>query len=67
VRASDAEAYLAGKRLGDATVDEAGRIAQAALDPDSDIHASAAYRKHVAGVLTARALRQAAERAKNHG
>ena len=67
VRASDAETYLAGKRLGNATVEEAGRIAQAALDPDSDIHASAAYRKHVAGVLAARTLRQAAERAKSQG
>ena len=67
VRASDAEAYLAGKRLGNATVEEAGRIAQAPLDPDSDIHASAAYRKHVAGVLAARVLRQAAERAKSQG
>jgi CO/xanthine dehydrogenase FAD-binding subunit len=67
VRASHAEAYLAGKRLGNATVEEAGRIARAALDPDSDIHASAAYRKHVAGVLAARALRQAAERAKGPG
>ncbi len=64
VRVPDAEAYLKGKRLTEAAVQEAGRIAQAALDPDGDIHASAAYRKHVAGVLAARALMQAAERAK---
>lgn len=64
VRVPDAEAHLAGKRLTEATVQEAGRIAQAALDPDGDIHASAAYRKHVAGVLAVRALLQAAEKAK---
>lgn len=63
VRAPDAEAYLKGKRIDAATAEEAGRIARAALDPDSDIHASAAYRTHVAGVLAARALRQAAGRA----
>jgi len=64
VRATNAEAYLKGKRLSAAVVAEACRMAQAALDPDGDIHASAAYRTHVAGVLAARALRQAAERAK---
>ena len=38
--------------------------ARAALvDPPSDVHASAAYRRHVAGVLVGRALREARERA----
>ena len=36
----------------------------AALEPMGDIHASPAYRKHVAGVLTQRALGIAWERAK---
>jgi carbon-monoxide dehydrogenase medium subunit len=40
----------------------AGRLAAAAVDPDDDIHASAAYRRHLAGVLTARAARAAASR-----
>ena len=31
----------------------AGRLAAAAVDPEDDIHASAAYRRHLAGVLTA--------------
>jgi carbon-monoxide dehydrogenase medium subunit len=45
----------------------AGGLQQAALtavtrlEPEEDIHASAAYRGHLAGVLTARALRQATE------
>ena len=65
VRVPTAEAAVAGKRITDATAAEASRLVQEALDPDSDIHASAAYRKHVAGVLAARAITQAARRARN--
>jgi len=63
VRVSEAEAAVTGKRVTDTTAAEAARIVEGALDPDSDIHASAAYRRHVAGVLAARALLQAARRA----
>jgi carbon-monoxide dehydrogenase medium subunit len=35
------------------------RLADARLDPEGDIHASAHYRRHLARVLTARALRAA--------
>jgi aerobic carbon-monoxide dehydrogenase medium subunit len=38
----------------------AGRLAAEAVDPEDDIHASAAYRRHLAGVLTVRAARAAA-------
>jgi carbon-monoxide dehydrogenase medium subunit len=41
----------------------AGRLAAAAVDPTDDIHATAAYRRHLAGVLTARAARAAAAHA----
>jgi carbon-monoxide dehydrogenase medium subunit len=41
----------------------AGRLAAAAVDPEDDIHASAAYRRHLTGVLTARAARAAAAHA----
>src|SRR5205823_2361967 len=34
----------------------------ASLDPPSDVHASAAYRRHLAEVLAVRAVNQAAER-----
>jgi carbon-monoxide dehydrogenase medium subunit len=40
----------------------ARRVA-APLAPDSDLHASSDYRKHLAGVLTRRALTRAAARA----
>jgi carbon-monoxide dehydrogenase medium subunit len=43
----------------------AGRLAAAAVDPEDDIHATAAYRRHLAGVLTARAARAAAAHARS--
>ncbi len=46
------EAALTGE---DALAD----LAMAAVDPQSDIHGSADYRRHLAGVLTVRAVRQA--------
>ena len=42
----------------------AGRLAAAAVDPEDDIHASAAYRRHLTGVLTGRAARAAAAHAR---
>jgi carbon-monoxide dehydrogenase medium subunit len=41
----------------------AGRLVGAAVDPEPDIHATAEYRRHLAEVLTVRALRAAAGRA----
>ena len=45
----------------------AGRLVMAAVDPDPDIHASADYRRHLAGTLTERAVRDAAARAVERG
>ena len=55
-RAHAAEASLAGATPSPPAFAEAGRLAAAGVDPAADIHASAAYRKRLAGVLTARAL-----------
>lgn len=47
----------------------AAEMARAQLDPEADIHASAAYRRHLAGVLTERALVEAlgeAQKARRH-
>jgi len=63
VRAVEAEACLAGRRPDDRALDEARAIVTARLSPPSDIHATAEYRRHAAGVLVARAARAAAERA----
>jgi carbon-monoxide dehydrogenase medium subunit len=54
---------LAGQPHDAADWAAAGRVAAAAVDPEDDIHASAAYRRHLAGVLTARAARAAAAHA----
>ncbi|RIQ12029.1 FAD binding domain-containing protein [Jiangella rhizosphaerae] len=54
---------VAGAMYDDAGWPAAGRLAAGLLEPDDDIHATAAYRRHLAEVLTARALREAAGRA----
>ena len=56
LRVLAAEGALVGGAPSPAAFAEAGRIASAAVDPPEDIHASAGYRKRLAGVLTARAL-----------
>jgi CO/xanthine dehydrogenase FAD-binding subunit len=57
-------ARLVGTRLDDAAVKDAAHAAAAETEPGSDLHASAEYRRHLAGVLAARALREARERAR---
>jgi len=63
VRAREAEQMLIGSKAASAVFSEAGRAAAAPLAPMSDIHATAAYRKRLAAVLTERALSLAARRA----
>lgn len=62
VRASQAERLLPGRAPSEALWAEAADAVRAAVEPDGDIHASAEYRKHVSGVLTQRALREALTR-----
>lgn len=56
VRMEKAEQRMAGAALDEATFKDIEQIVADDLDPDSDIHASALYRKEVGGVLTRRAL-----------
>jgi carbon-monoxide dehydrogenase medium subunit len=56
--------YLAGKPISAEAIAQAARIAQSAARPISDMRGTAAQRKHLAGVLTRRALEKAIERAK---
>jgi len=58
-------ARLVGTRLDDAVVKDAANAAAAESKPGSDLHASAEYRRHLAGVLAARALQEARERARS--
>jgi CO/xanthine dehydrogenase FAD-binding subunit len=62
-RAAKIEQQLAEERPGSALFRDVANSAAADLEPDSDIHASAEYRKQVAKVLARRVLEQAAERA----
>jgi CO/xanthine dehydrogenase FAD-binding subunit len=55
-RVPAAEAALNGRRLDAATVATAARAFDAGLEPPSDLHASAAYRRALAGTLLERAL-----------
>jgi CO/xanthine dehydrogenase FAD-binding subunit len=55
---------LLGSRPDDAMLRDVAQSAAAALDPESDIQASAAYRRHLAGVLVMRALKSAYDSAR---
>ncbi len=63
IKATAAEAYLAGKKADEPTFAEAGRLAGAAAKPGADRRGSVEYKKEMARVLTVRALRKAAQRA----
>jgi aerobic carbon-monoxide dehydrogenase medium subunit len=64
VRAREAEEGLAGEPLTPRVLAAAAEAIRQAIDPGADIHATAAYRRHVAGVLAGRAIRLAAARAR---
>ena len=63
VTCAEAETSLVGAAPGEELFAAAGRLAAEACSPVSDQRGSAEYKRHVAGVLTTRALRRAAERA----
>jgi len=62
-RARAAEAALNGSAAAAVDLAEIGRLAAADLDPPGDVHASAAYRREIAGVVVQRALGSAVEEA----
>jgi len=64
VRAAAAEKRLTGTRLEAGDIDKAMGELQATLSPLSDVHASADYRRRVAGALAARAIAEARDEAK---
>ena len=62
--AAAAVAALQGTDLSDGTIAAAADAAAAEIDPPADIHASSDFRRHLTGVLVARALRTARARAR---
>ena len=63
LRARRAEAALMGTRAEDTAILRTAAMVSEDLEPDSDVHASADYRRRVAGVLAERALHEAVQRA----
>jgi carbon-monoxide dehydrogenase medium subunit len=62
VRLRAAEEMLERDGLSDEAIEAAARRAAELVHPDSDIHASAAYRRNLTRVLTGRAVRRAVSR-----
>jgi carbon-monoxide dehydrogenase medium subunit len=54
---------VAGQPVDSADWAAAGALARGLVEPDSDLHASADYRRHLVGVLTVRTLTSAAAEA----
>lgn len=65
VRAEAAEAMLVGQVPDAQLFEAAGKQAGADLDPPTDLHGTAAYRRHLASALARRALEQAYTRAQD--
>lgn len=63
VEAADAAKYLVGKTPDDKTIAETAKMAAAKSQPSADRRGSVEYKKEMARVLTARALKKAVQRA----
>jgi CO/xanthine dehydrogenase FAD-binding subunit len=63
VFATAASQSLVGKAIGAPDIAEAAALVQGGIDPGGSIHASKEFQRHIAGVLTTRALTAANERA----
>ncbi|HEU5131154.1 MAG TPA: hypothetical protein VFT26_03585, partial [Pyrinomonadaceae bacterium] len=64
IKAKQAEAFLTGKQLNDATIQQAAELAASESQPMDDIRGSADYKRDLIRVLTGRALGTAMNRAK---
>jgi carbon-monoxide dehydrogenase medium subunit len=63
-RAAKAEAVLKGEKLSAGLISKAAAAAALETQPITDVRSEAEYRKATTGVLVARALEEAVERAK---
>jgi carbon-monoxide dehydrogenase medium subunit len=64
ILAAEAGKSLIGRQIGPPELTEAADLVQSAIDPGGSIHASKEFQRHLAGVLTGRALSAANERAR---
>ena len=62
IYSEEASAALAGSTLDDAAIEKAVEIVKGAVAPFGDLKGTAEYRTAMAGVMTSRAIRRAAER-----
>lgn len=62
-RATEAEDVLVGQDLSEQLLDEAAHATRAAINPSDDLHATGEYRRSIAGLLLADAVRLAHRRA----
>ena len=60
LRLTAVEDVLNGQSINEATIAKADAATSAAVDPQDDIHASAAYRRSLVGTMVERALKNAA-------
>ncbi|OPY61385.1 MAG: Carbon monoxide dehydrogenase medium chain [Syntrophorhabdaceae bacterium PtaU1.Bin034] len=65
-RAHTSEKVLIGRKIDEGLLEEAGRIASEEVDPPSDTHASAEYRKDMARVFLKRVTAKAYARAQKN-
>ncbi|HEX9637465.1 MAG TPA: xanthine dehydrogenase family protein subunit M [Acidobacteriota bacterium] len=63
IEAKEAQNYLKGKKPDAAAIAEAAKLAGKAAEPEADRRGSVEYKREMARVLTARALKKACERA----
>lgn len=63
IRARKAEALLVGKPVEPKLIAQATMAVRAAIAPETDLHASSDYRRHLAGALAGRAIASAWQRA----
>jgi carbon-monoxide dehydrogenase medium subunit len=67
IHAEEAEKFLAKKKLTDKNIAEAARLTMGASKPIDDIRASAAYRREMVRVCTARGLRSLRDQTEREG
>jgi carbon-monoxide dehydrogenase medium subunit len=65
IDASSAADALVGNKPTETAIIDVAKSVQAMLNPGGSVHATADYQRHIAGVLTERALRTACQRARD--